>query len=72
MELKIFYIFHALHKYIFNKTHFESICVVDYYVLFSPTCLGSSEPPWWRTTYKKKHAWKHNCVFLLECVTTHV
>jgi len=41
------------------------LCVFSY-------ILGSSELPWWRTTYKKKHAWKHSCVFLLECVTTHI
>lgn len=67
MEI-ISFVFHSLHKYIFNKTHWQSICVVYYYVSFSATYLGSSEPPCWRTTYKRKHVRQHNCVFLLECV----
>ena len=39
IELKFFSIFHALHKCIFNKTHLESVCLVYYCVLFSPTYL---------------------------------
>lgn len=41
--------------------HLKSTCVFYYYMLFSPTCSGWSEPSSGRTKYKGKH---HNsCIY---------
>jgi hypothetical protein len=50
-----------VHVYNSNEMHLKSTCVFYYYILFSPTCSGSSEPTSGRTKYKGKH---HNsCIY---------
>ena len=40
--------------------YLKSTCVFYYYILFSPTCSGSSEPSSGRTKYKRKH---NSCIY---------
>jgi len=43
-----------------NDMYLKSTCVFYYYILFSPTCSGSSEPSSGRTKYKRKH---NSCIY---------
>jgi hypothetical protein len=38
-----------------NEMHLKATCVFYYYILFSPTCSGSSESSSGRTKYNRKH-----------------